>query len=284
MTNAPDAPQSYATPPQPPAQPQYAATAPEAKQKNTVGLIGFIIAVVGFIFACIPGALIVGWILLPVGFILSIVGLCLSGKKKGLSVAGLIISVVGTIVGFVVFFTVVVTGIDEAISGGEITVEQSTTDEKDASADEESAAPAEGTRENPYPIGSAITQGDWTVTVNSVNLDATQALADENLFNEAAPDGSTYILVNVTATYIGADAAGDSPFVSVDYVTAGGNTISMTDTFAVAPDAFPQMTTLYEGASATGNISLAVPTEGITEGVLAVSPHLLGDTVFVAVQ
>ena len=34
-----------------------------------------IVAIVGFIFACIPGALIVGWILLPIAFVLSIVSL-----------------------------------------------------------------------------------------------------------------------------------------------------------------------------------------------------------------
>ena len=36
-----------------------------AKQKNTLGLIALIVGIMGFIFACIPGALIVGWVLLP---------------------------------------------------------------------------------------------------------------------------------------------------------------------------------------------------------------------------
>lgn len=280
MTFTPEAPQ----PPAQTQQPQYAAPVAAAKQKNTVGLIGFIVAIVGLVFACIPGALIVGWVLLPVGFILSIVGLCLSGKKKGLSIAGLIISVVGTIIGFVVFFTVVVTSFDEAFSGGDVTVEQPVTEGAAEGASEEPATPAEGTRENPYPIGTAITQGDWTVTVNSVNLDATQLLADENLFNEAAPEGTTYILVNLTSTYNGTKADGDYPFVSLEYVTPGGNTVSMTDTFAVAPEPFDLMTTLYEGASTTGNMALAVPTEGIADGVLTVTPHMLGDKVFGAVK
>ena len=285
MTTPQDTPPPVA---QPQFQPQYAAPLSVAKQQNTIGLIGFIAAIVGFGFACIPGALIVGWILLPIGFTLSIVGLCLKGKAKGLSLAGLIIAVVGTIVGFVVFFTLIVTSVDQAISGGDVAVEQPvedvSTDDTVAPTTDAPRDPTEGTRNNPYPIGTAITQGDWTVTVNSVNLDANQLIADENTFNEPAPEGSTYMLVNVTATYIGTNADGEYPFVSVDYVTPDGNTISMLDSFALAPESFDQLTTLYEGASTTGNISLAVPAEGITEGVLAVHPHMLGDKVFVAVK
>ena len=281
MTYAPEPP---ATVEQTPFHSQYAPPVPAEKQRNIVGLIGFITATIGFVFACVPGALIIGWILLPVGFILSIVGLCLNGKKKGLSIAGLIVAVVGTIVGFVVFFAVVATSFDEAFSTGEVSVDQPVAETQPDDVTQEPSAPSEGTRENPFPIGSAITQGDWTTTVNSVNLDANQLISDENPFNESAPEGSTYILVNVTATYNGAKAEGDYPFVSVEYVTPGGNTVSMTDSFAVVPEPFDQMTTLYSGASASGNLSLAVPTEGLTGGVLAIRPHMLGDKVFVAVQ
>lgn len=79
-----------------------------ARQSNTVGLVALALSIIiGFVFACIPGALIVGWVLLPAAFILSIVGLCLSGKSKGRSIAAVIISIIGVIAGFVVFFAVV---------------------------------------------------------------------------------------------------------------------------------------------------------------------------------
>lgn len=164
------------------------------------------------------------------------------------------------------------------------TVEKPTTETENQAAEETKPAAKEGTRENPYPIGSTITQGDWAVTINSVNLDANAALADENLFNQPAPEGSTFIMVNVTATYNGTKADGDYPFISVEYVTAGGNTINSSDTLAVAPEYFDLTKALYAGASTTGNIALAVPTADITSGTLAVMPHMLGDKVFVAVQ
>lgn len=293
MTIPPNTPETYEQPPQEYAQPQYAPSAPQPKQKNILGLIAFIVAVVGFVFACIPGALIVGWVLLPIAFILSLVSLFMKGKGKALGIAALILSVVGTLVGVLVFTFVVANSFDEAFGTGETTAVTPAETEEGITGDggaepaaEEAAeeAPQQGTRENPYPIGTAITQGDWTVTVNSVNLDATQVMADANMFNEPAPEGSTYIIANVTATYIGTAADGDYPFMSLDYVTPGGNTISFADTMAVAPEPFDQSTTLYEGASTTGNIAIAVPTEGIAEGVLALTPGIIGDKVFVAVQ
>ena len=77
-----------------------------AKRNNTIGLIALIVSVIGFVFACVPGALIVGWVLLPIAFILGIVGLLLSGKAKGTSIAAVIVSIIGTVVGVVVFLTV----------------------------------------------------------------------------------------------------------------------------------------------------------------------------------
>ncbi len=146
------------------------------------------------------------------------------------------------------------------------------------------AATEQRTRENPFPIGSQITDGDWTVAVNSVSLDASEAVAAANEFNDPAPDGSVYLMVNLTATYNGDDPQGGHPFVTVEYVTAGGNTINSYDTFVVAPDEFQNLDTLYNGASLSGNVVLTVPADGADQGVLAISPDMLSDKVFVAVK
>ncbi len=145
---------------------------------------------------------------------------------------------------------------------------------------------AEGTRENPYPIGSVIKGDEWTITVNNVNLDANEAVADENEFNEPPSDGNVFILVNVTAEYTGDDSQGSTPWVTVEYVTVDGNTIATHDDetmMTVAPDALDTLTTLYSGASISGNLVLSVPADTAADGVLAVTPDLLSDKVFVAV-
>ncbi|MFS2242763.1 hypothetical protein V2S05_10670, partial [Microbacterium sp. OR16] len=62
-------------------------------KKNVVALIAMIVAIVGFIFACVPGALTVGWVLLPIAFVLSIVSLFLKGGRKWMGVVGLVVSI-----------------------------------------------------------------------------------------------------------------------------------------------------------------------------------------------
>lgn len=265
------------------------ATLPPTKAKkplNVLGLVALIAAALGFLFACIPGALILGWILLPISFILAIVSLFLKGKAKWMGLTALIVSVVGTIVGIIVFVSVVATSFDDAFGNGDTTVVESS---EDASVDDEAAAgePAAegGTRENPYPIGSVIESDDWRVVINSVTLAATDAIMADNQFNEAPAEGSEYILVNYSATYIGDDPDGQmSAFVSVEYVTADGTTVNALDSFVLAPDPIDSTSTLYTDATATGNTAMAVPTASAGQGVLAVRPGMLGDKVFVAVQ
>jgi len=116
FTSSPDAP-PYTLPTAPPN---------TKKQLNVVGLIALITAVLGFIFSCVPGALIVGWILLSIAFILAIVSLFMKDKAKWMGVTALITSVVGTIVGVVVFTAVVATSFDNAFGSGDTKVAQPT--------------------------------------------------------------------------------------------------------------------------------------------------------------
>lgn len=266
-------------------------TAPAAvdagPSRNVLGLIALVTAILGTIFACVPGALIVGWVLLPIAFILSLVSLFLRGKKRGTGVAALIVSVVGTVVGVIVFFAEVADAFDDAfteettVSAGEAATEEEDDDDDAAVAEDEDEL---GTRAAPYPLGSEISTSDWTVTVNSVDLDATAAIEAENPFNEAPDEGHTYILASITAEYVGDDPEGAAPMLSVDYVSPEGNTFNSYDHPVVAPDSFDSLSTLYEGASTTGDIALHVPVEGLADGALSVSPDLFGDTVFVAVD
>jgi len=267
--------------------PAPAPQAPVKQGRNTVGIIALVVAAVGFIFACIPGALIVGWILLPIAFILGIVGLFMSGKPKWQAITAIVVSIVGTIVGVIVFFVVVATAFNDSFGGTESSVGDSAVvegAEGDQPADTEEVAEAKiGTRENPAPLGAPIKGQEWTVVVNSVDLDATEEVAAENSFNEPADDGTVYISVDVTATYTGSDADGESPaFVGIDYVTASGVTVDSFEKLVVGPDELDLLSPLYEGASATGNRTIQVPAP--VDGVIAISPGMVADKVFVAVK
>lgn len=273
----------------PPPPPQQVAT----PQKNTIGLIALITAIVGAIFAVIPGALIVGWVLLPIAFVLAIISFFLKNQKRGQGIAALIISILGFIIGLIAFFMMVGSAIDEAFSDTteiqtpteQVSSEEDTQDSEQTDSDEADApadAPA-GTREAPLPIGSTITTDDWEVTVNSVNLDATDELS-QGLFNDAPAAGNGYIVVNLTATYIGSDPEGSTPWASVEFVSTAGNTYDGLSSLVIADDSFDSMETLYEGASTTGDKALEVPLDDIENGTLRVSPDLFADDKFFAVQ
>lgn len=255
------------------------------KQLNVIGLIALITAVLGFIFACIPGALIVGWVLLPIAFILAIVSLFLKDKAKWMGITALITSVVGTIVGFIVFTAVVANSFDSAFGSGDTRVVEPSSGGAAEGGSESNASGDAGTRESPYPIGSVIESKDWRVVINSVTLAATDAVVGASPINEAPAAGSEYILVNYSATYLGDDANGQMPaFVSVEYVTADGNTVNAFDKLIVAPDPIDTTGTLYKGATATGNEVFEVPSATAGQGVLAVRAGMLGDKVFVATK
>lgn len=258
------------------------APAPAPKKTNVLALIAMIVAVVGFIFACIPGALIVGWVLLPIAFVLSIVSLFLKGDRKWMGVVGLVVSVVGTIVGFVVFFAVVATSFDDAFGSGDTVVEQPVeavgeTDAGQSDAGEAESDAAQGTRENPYPIGSTISSNDWTVVVNSYSADGNATVAKANQFNDSPPAGSHYELVNYTVTYTG-EESGLAAEVGIDFVTSAGNVVNSFDALVVLGDEMG-MDELYNGATATGSQAFLVP-DGETV-TIRVRPGMFADEVFV---
>ncbi|OUZ08374.1 hypothetical protein BHE97_14290 [Aeromicrobium sp. PE09-221] len=253
--------------------------------KNTLGTIALVLALLGFLFACIPGALIVGWVLLPIAFILSLVALFQKRKRHGAAIAGLIVSIVGTVVGVVVFLVVVADAFDDAFTQ-ETTA--SSSDTEDGGTDSSNAVDEEagevGARDNPYPLGTEVASGDWAVTVNTVNLAGNDVIAAENPFNEPPAEGNTFVIVNLTATYVGDDPAGEMPMVIVEYVTSAGNSVNSYDHMAVVPEQFDELSTLYNGASTTGNLAFEIPSEGAEGGVLAVQPDMLSEKVFFAVQ
>ena len=71
-------------------------------------------------------------------------------------------------------------------------------------------------------------------------------------------------------------------FVSLEYVTAAGVTVDALEKIVVGPDEMDIMSPLYEGASATGNHAIQVPTPA--DGVIAIRPGMVTDKIFIAIQ
>ena len=260
------APQGYPTQ-QPPYGQQHPVAAPgsfstppgNGGQRNVLGIVALIVAGLGFLFACIPGALIIGWILLPIGFILGLVALFLKDKKKWQALTAVIVAVVGTIVGVIVFFAVVATSFNNAFNESDTTIgsEPSTSQEAEEPAAEEPAA-AEGTRENPVPFGTPISNDEWDVTLTGFNPDANADVAGANQFNQAPEAGQVYVIVDATATYNGS-GEGTSGLVQIDYVAANNTVVSTWDSVVVGIDPTFGQANLLAGGTDTGKLVFLVP-------------------------
>lgn len=267
----------------------FAMGAPAAPAKNPLGIAALVVAAIGTIFAVWEGAYIIGWILLPIAGILAIIALVQRGKQKKFAAAGLILSIIGGIAGAVAFSMSAARIIEESFGSGPVTTAPPTAGEATggAPAEEtngETTEPAaqdgpDGTRTNPYPLGTTIAGSDWQVTVNSYAADATAEVLAANMFNEAPAAGNVYTMANVTITYTGAES-GTAFEITVDCVSAGGNVIGTYDNNAVAPSPIG-LDELYNGASVTGNYVFEVAAGDA--GLLRVQPGLFSDEVFVAI-
>lgn len=283
------------TSPNAPEQPPVQPPPPAAKQKNRIGLAALIVAILGAIFALIPGAAVIGWVLLPIAFVLGIVGAVQSGKPKGAAVGAIVVSIVGTFIAIAATIFVVGTAIDDAFSSDDpvITTPDDSDDAGEGTGDDAREEPAQeeepatdgeaGTRGNPVPLGSTISGEEWDLTVLSFDTDAHAQIMDANMFNEDPEDGNVYALVESEVTYTGDDSGHPWIDISFAYVSESGNTFRGTDSMAVAPDpSFSDIGELYSDASGTGYVLIEIP-EG-DDGLLRVSIGMFGEDVFIATK
>lgn len=125
-----------------------------------------------------------------------------------------------------------------------------------------------GTRENPLSLGETVSGNDWELTVNDVTFNADDQVAAANEFNDPAPEGASYVLIHVEASYTGADSEMPMIGTEVAWVTESGETIQAFDSMAIAPEEFDSATELYDGGTEAGNIAIAVPDDD--EGLVRV--------------
>ncbi|GHD05321.1 hypothetical protein [Zhihengliuella salsuginis] len=164
-----------------------------------LGIAALVIGIVALVLSWMPIVNNFAAILAVIALVLAIVGLIVAVKKngtKGLSIAGAIISVVALVVVFAsqAFYSA---AIDEVSQGIDDAIEQAETGERAASDDEQEAAAGA------LAVGEAAEVGAYAVTVNQIDLDASDSLADASEYY-TAPVGQP-VLVDLTATYQGAE-------------------------------------------------------------------------------
>jgi len=120
-----------------------------------------------------------------------------------------------------------------------------------------------GAYNNPYPVGTAAaTEGDWTIQVDSVTPDGTQAVLDENSFNEDPEAGRQFFIATITATNNGsAPATFDGNFRLRVRGADGAVYTAFGDACGVTPNEWDQNIEVAPGQSLTGNLCWSVPTD-----------------------
>lgn len=254
----------------------------EPPRPKGLGIAAMVVGIVALVLSFIPLLGLISFLLGPIALVLGIIAV-IKGSGRPQAITGIITGALGFVVVLIgtLLFGAAVTSLDEAsqATGGEISEAREAEEAAGEAAEaaetqDEEAEPAEpagdpGSRENPHQFGETVTGQDWEVTINGITLGADDAIAAENQFNEPAPDGSSYALVDVTMTYLGDDS--DIPLVGTDvsYVTGSGETLSAYEHSAVTPDAFESTRELYNGGTEQGNISIAIP-DGDENGTLRV--------------
>ena len=146
-------------------------------------------------------------------------------------------------------------------------------------------AEEQGTRDNPWAIGdvveiSSFGAKEWELSLGTPNYDANQIVQDENMFNEAPPEGSAYAIVPVTVTYFGEDSATPWTTFSVAFVSASGQTYD--SAYAVIPNPLLDIGDLYAGGTGTGNVAVIIPTSEVAGGTWRVTVGFSFEVFFAA--
>ncbi len=94
-------------------------------------------------------------------------------------------------------------------------------------------AQSDSSIDNPIPMGTAATVGDYTVTVVAFDADASDALVSMNEENVPPGEGHVYALITFEVAYDGADVGKAS---SLNWQFVGAQRASITDTACSSGD------------------------------------------------
>jgi hypothetical protein len=133
----------------------------------------------------------------------------------------------------------------------------------------------EGSRENPLPVGTAVSTEEWEVTLGAPR-EAGDEIRAENQFNGAPPKGMEYWIVPVTATYSGTETGHAGPDLGVEFVGSDARTYS--DMCGVIPDDLWDVDKIYDGGTAVGNVCVVVPAGA--DGLWTLTPGWSAEAVF----
>lgn len=157
------------------------------------------------------------------------------------------------------FPTPPIVSVEAGFSGSAVFFDASATAESPTSVTGTTGPSPDGSltddRTAPNALGTAVDIGDgWTLTINDTNLDAEADVIAANEFNDPAPEGEVYVLVDVTMGYDGDEAS--ASLFSVDLDLVGDSNLSANSSCSASslPDELDTFSELFAGGSVTGSL------------------------------
>jgi hypothetical protein len=142
-----------------------------------------------------------------------------------------------------------------------------TTGETGATGSTGAAATGAGSsQEDPMPLGSVATLGEWTVTVAGVTPNADSVVERENQFNDKPRAGYQYVLVTLDTRYNGNGSS--NPWADLTWAAVSNDGNLYESPSAVIPKDLSDVGNVPSGVRATGNILLEVPKTDVRSVVL----------------
>lgn len=137
----------------------------------------------------------------------------------------------------------------------------------------EATAAMDGSAAKPHPLGtSAVVGNEYQVAVLGVNLSATEEVVSNNMFNDA-PEG-TYVLVDLTVTYAGADEGTPWIDLSPTFVGTDARQYDASSCGASLDNGAMDVPTLEKGGQASYQVCMDVPVGAIEGGKIFIQKSL----------
>lgn len=196
-----------------------------------------IFGIISFVIAWLP---VFGMIVGSVGVIFALIAMNKSHGSVRIAIWGLILGALGAIASLTVAVLLVVglyifTTSGWSSSGPEMPIMEVSSTEAPApeydpdSSPDDDALPGIGTPDQPAPMDTVIVAKEWTVVINSYNVDGNAVVNDVN--PHRAPDPGTHFeVVNYTVTFTGLGSASTGD-VGIEMMTDSFTTIAPTSGF-----------------------------------------------------
>lgn len=125
-------------------------------------------------------------------------------------------------------------------------------------------------RQAPIAVGTATDVGEgWTLTVNGVNADAAAVIAASE-FNDPAPAGFEYVLVDVSMAFEG-DGSMSASAVSLDLVGDSNVTVGGGDCSVSFDGELDRFAEVFSPGEVSGEVCFLVPSGDVASAVLLAS-------------